>query len=363
MNKQIIFLVSDITATGGIERVISYIANDLDTKNFHVTILSLHKTSENLFYPLADNVRIEFISNKIKLNKKPGSLAKLLSHLALTAKLNFFLLKNKNNILVVNSFPMSVISFFSLLFIKKAFVVEHVHYNYYSSHLRKIRSFIYRFYNAVITLTDRDANQFKLYNSKVICIPNPLCFDFKKKKQIEICAKKIIAVGRLEHQKGFDLLINAFKGIDEKIRSGWVLDIYGEGTLREQLQHQINTNGLSQSIKLKGNVGNLESIYSEYDYFVFSSRFEGFGMVLLEAMSCGLPCVSFDCPTGPKEILGDGEYGILCKNNDINSLSCEMSNLMSDPKLRSYFSNKSLLRSANYHISVISKGWVDLFER
>ncbi|HBB6383708.1 TPA: glycosyltransferase, partial [Escherichia coli] len=111
------------------------------------------------------------------------------------------------------------------------------------------------------------------------------------------------------------------------------------------------------NIKLMGCVDNIQLYYPKYSVFVFSSRFEGFGMVLLEAMECGLPCISFDCPTGPSEILGNGQYGILVENGNVTKFSAELADLMSDKEKKIKLSNISKTRAKEFHIDKIFSEW------
>lgn len=129
-----------------------------------------------------------------------------------------------------------------------------------------------------------------------------------------------VAAGRLQRSKGFDLLVSAWARVLEK-HPEWQLRIFGEGELRTDLQDQIDDLGMHRSARLMGFSTALQDEMAKCSLFVLSSRREGYGMVLVEAMSCGLPVVSFDCPTGPREIIGDGVGGVLVPNNDVEALA------------------------------------------
>jgi len=362
MALYVCFVVSDISATGGIERVISQLASKLSEHDFEVKIISLHKTAKELPYPINNKVVVEFIDDKCKPVSKPGSLSRMFNHIKSAFKANIKILKNKNATLVVNTFPMAFVLMPSLFFVKRKYVVEHVHYHYYSNALSKVRRFIYSNFSKVIVLTDRDKLAYSEMGLDAVTIPNPLSFVPAEISDSNITKKKIIAVGRLEFQKGFDVLINAFNMIPDDVKSNWELHIYGEGSEKKELSKLIDTYNLKNSVYLKGNANNLEDIYKSYDFFVMSSRFEGFGMVLLEAMSCGLPCISFDCPTGPREILDSGEFGLLVNNQDEDKLKSEMINLMSNVSLRKKLAVKSIERSRLYLVDNIIEKWKSLLK-
>lgn len=122
--------------------------------------------------------------------------------------------------------------------------------------------------------------------------------------KVDIKNKKIIAMGRLNNQKGFDLLIEAWSKLESDFKD-WEVNIFGDGALKEQLQKQIDNKNLKK-IFLRGYSKDVAKDMADASIFVLTSRYEGFGLVLLEAQALGLPCVSFDCKEGPSEIIDDG---------------------------------------------------------
>ena len=167
-----------------------------------------------------------------------------------------------------------------------------------------------------IILTEEDREQWN--NPKIKVIPNSLSFYPSEVSKCE--NKKIISVGRLEYQKGYDILIEVWKGVFEKHKD-WILEIYGEGSLRKELEEKIEKLGLENSLLLKGTVSNIQEKYLESSIYVMTSRYEGLPMVLIEAMACGLPLVSFDCPCGPKDVITDKEDGYICKLGNIEEMA------------------------------------------
>lgn len=360
MNK-IIFIVADITAHGGVERVITFLSSSLSQRGYNVEILSLHRGSHHIIYPTS-GVTVRFIDDHLYSGGKPRSMAVLWSHLKSSFKLNKQLMSQKEAFIIANSFPVAALMYPALFFSKNKYtVIEHVYHGYYPSFVQRIRKWIYKKFFRVICLTDSDTELFKKDGLKAITIPNALSFEAKQSTVRNVEKKQMIAVGRLEYQKGFDLLIEAFSQLDDQLKSTWTLDIYGIGSQKEALQNQITEAELTQQITLKGISETLDSQYAEYDVFVMSSRFEGFGMVILEAMSCGLPVIAFDCPTGPKDLLGDGEYGLLVNNINADALAVSLAQLMNDTQLRQTLSQKSLRRSQDYQMQNIIKYWDDLF--
>jgi glycosyltransferase involved in cell wall biosynthesis len=165
-------------------------------------------------------------------------------------------------------------------------------------------------------------NKFQCFEDKVVTIYNPV-LEYKhlihKSSTTNFVnnSPKIIALGRLTRQKGFDILIQAMK----KVPQPWHLEIWGDGEEYENLQHLINVLDLNKSITLKGSTSQPFNILRQADLFVLSSRFEGFGLVLVEALSCGKKIIATNCPHGPQEILENGRWGTLVDNENIEALS------------------------------------------
>lgn len=157
--------------------------------------------------------------------------------------------------------------------------------------------------------------------------------------------KLIVAAGRLVEQKGFDLLIDAFAR-SELWRQGWQLTIAGEGELREMLEQRIQDNGLTDAISMPGFVSDLEGLLRRADIFVLSSRYEGFPNALIEAMQLGIAAISFDCPSGPSDIIRSGENGVLVPREDVVGLTDALVKLAANAALR-----RSLGQSASHTVT------------
>jgi glycosyltransferase involved in cell wall biosynthesis len=208
-----------------------------------------------------------------------------------------------------------------------------------------------------VVLTHEDATYWKGMTNLTV-IPNPITINQGQHTNGQ--SKQVIAVGRYTNQKGFDLLISAWKTVNKK-HPDWILNIYGGGN-KDAYQKQIDEVGLTNVIKCNGPVSNIAEKYQESSIFVLSSRFEGLPLVLMEAMSVGLPPVAFTCPCGPRDIIHDGEDGILCENGNIEELAEGICQLIENEQLRQEMGQKAAQNIQRYTIDNIMKQWDELFQ-
>ncbi len=171
--------------------------------------------------------------------------------------------------------------------------------------------------------------------------------------------KIIVAMGRLTEQKGFDILLAAFAQIAPQYPD-WQLIILGEGQQRQQLEAQRDKLGLQKRVLMPGLVSNPFPILKRSHLFVLSSRYEGFGNVIIEAMACNLPVISTDCPSGPREIITNGENGILVSNQQPDQLAQAMAKLMSEPQRRMQLAAKASQSLSRFELDTIIDQWKDL---
>jgi len=233
-----------------------------------------------------------------------------------------------------------------------------------------LRRFTYRYLDVVAALTDKSALWLKENTSarQVVVIPNAALWPMPVNQPILDPSKWIdrerciIGVGRLVPQKGFDILIEIFKDLRCEFPD-WSLLILGEGGDREKLESLIADNDLTACVKLPGRAGNIGDWYKAASLYVLSSRFEGFSNTLAEAMASGLPAISFDCDTGPSDIITDGVNGFLIPPGNILAMREAMRRLMRDEQLRNEMGQKAIRVRAKFSLEAIMQKWsMVLFE-
>lgn len=219
---------------------------------------------------------------------------------------------------------------------------------------------IVRRFDKFVVLTEEDKENWgNLPN--IIAIPNASLAMYDKFS--DLTSKRVIAVGRLDYQKGFDRLVKAWDLISKTGRfSDWRLDIFGQGEWHDMLQSMIEERGLESSLKLNKPTNDIGKEYSESSLIVMTSNYEGFGMVLVEAMSCGVPAVAFDCQCGPRDIVCHGERGLVVKNGDIEGLAEAMMTLMEDEELRKRMGENAKKVVETYSEERVMRMWEDLYE-
>ena len=247
----------------------------------------------------------------------------------------------------------------------------HSEKNYRTKHARslyqKLRSCFSDFYefnyvdkhfDRIVVLTDEDKQTNWLGWDNVSVVPNPVAF--KCDSPSSLTEKVIVSMGRLHHVKNFASLIRSFALVSRR-HPDWVLRIYGDGELKDALQTQINESGLQNRVTLMGFSNDIKDAVSHSSIFAFSSLVEGFALVIVEAMECGVPVVSYQCPCGPKDIVTDGKDGFLVPVNDEQQMADRICQLIEDEDLRRRMSTAARERAKYYQADSIAQQWMHLF--
>lgn len=240
-------------------------------------------------------------------------------------------------------------------------------------HLMERRGFIYKYIarywmkkveksvgklDALVVLTQHDAKSWEGI-AKTVVIPNSIPFYPLTKSMCE--NKCAIFVGRFNEQKGLEYLIGSWEKVHNRCPN-WILHIYGEGEQKDMLKHLIDESGLSDVVTIHNPTSQIMDRYLECSIFILTSRFEGLPMVLIEAMACGLPIVSFDCPWGPAEIIKNGEDGFLVAYLNTDEEADRICQLIENPALRKEMGANARINVMRYERNTVMKQWMNLFK-
>jgi len=239
--------------------------------------------------------------------------------------------------------------------------LEQMNLSKHGKKLRKSMRAHYPHLDALVVLTEQDREAYReLLNGGVPLHRIPNTVRPLPGAKADLAAKTVYAAGRFRYQKGFDLLIPAWAET-ARANPGWRLRLRGRGHLRERLEGLIAEHGLEDSVTLEGPAEDIGSDMAEASVFVLSSRFEGFPLILLEAMSKGMGIVSFDCPTGPADIVEDHRNGLLVPHEDVEGLSRAIRELVEDEELRRRTAAAAIETAQDYTIEAIGPLWEELF--
>lgn len=213
-------------------------------------------------------------------------------------------------------------------------------------------------FDCLVALTPQDADDWNPV-VKSIVIPNIItCYPQEIKRKD--CNKRVISVGRLSPMKGFDIMIDIWVEVVKQYPD-WKLFIFGDGGERPKLEEQIRHDGLDKNVFIQSAVSDIYAEYLDSDLFLMTSHFEGFGLVLIEAMSCGLPCIAFDCPNGPSAIIDDGKNGFLVPMYDKQLYLDRVISLIKDCGLRKTIGETARNTASKYRPEHLMNQWEKCF--
>jgi len=357
-----ITLVIPSMNNGGAQRVMSNIANYWAMHGNDVSLVTLDSI-KNDFYSLDKCI------NRVGLNLYGDSVTKYQSiknNLVRLARLREEIKKSRPDVIISFLDRMNVMTLVASIGMSIPVIVsEHTdpRQSPPGGIWSPLRVWVYKWASAVVVLTNelRDVLSEFVPQSRVHVIPNaalPVKKNTIATSLPDISSPYIIAMGRLVSLKGFDVLLTAFSKIND---NNWSLVILGDGPEYENLDLLAKKLGIENSVHLPGNIQNPSDLLFGAEMFVLSSRYEGFPMALIEAMSCGLPVISFDCPTGPNEIIRNGVDGILVAPGDVESLADAMKRLMKDESGRVKLASRAPEVLERFSVDKIMSLWKMLF--
>ena len=375
--KIIYNISSTATSGGGMERVIVNKANYLaDILNYEVVLITTDQKGGKSFYPFSESIRhIDLNINYVDIAKTPGFFHMYLLYRKALIKhqkaLTAILMQEKADIVVslsrdekeflykINDGSKKVLESHRCLKPRAPIEIRRT-----KSILQKAK-IVYRlfhetrlpkFYDKFVVLTEEDKTFWSEKNN-VVVIPNPLPFETSESP--DLTAKTVLCVGRISTDKGIDRLLNIWAKVSSEFPD-WKLRLIGD-VIDKELLKQINDLRIDESVEIKKATRNILEEYLDSSVYVMTSRFEGLPMVLLEAISVGLPIVSYTFKCGPRDVINDGVDGFLVEEDDKKTFVEKLKLLMSDEKLRTEMSKQAKINSKRFSEEVVMNKWNNLF--
>ena len=374
--KKIVYVVGGLLVPNGMSAVLSSKINYLaEHTEYELYMILTEKAGQEWYYQI--NPKVKWVNFDINFDE--------LDTMPLYKKLFFYQLKQRKYKRLFTDYLMDIRPDITVSTVRREinFIndikdgsrkIGEIHFNrtnYREFNKRWLPGFVNRFItcqwvNNLITqlkrldrfvvLSEEDYHNWPEITNKIV-IPNSLSYypDF-----LSTCFnEKVIAVGRYTWQKGFDLLLRTWKLVHDKHPS-WILNIYGSGE-RDEYIRQVHVLGLSAVVNCHSAVNNIYEKYRESSVFVLSSRYEGFGLVIVEAMAAGLPIVSFDCPCGPSDIIRSGEDGLLVENGDIDKMADAICWMIEHPEERCQYGKRARRNAMRFSQEEVMQQWIQLF--
>ena len=373
---KIVYCLPEISLPGGIGRITSIKANYLSSIGHDVYIVTTDDNNNPPYYKLNDSIRLIQFDINFSRTRKSQIIKRIRYRLQNLTKykklLSTFLCTIKADI-VISTFNSEANFLYKINDGSKKILECHFNHDIYKciekyrspSFINKIigryKTFenekLVRLYDAFVVLTDEDAALWrKLPNMHIISNMNENNDTIKSK----LCNKRVIAVGRLDGQKKFERLINIWKEVCKNI-DDWHLDIFGQGPDENMLINLIKSYNLSDSITIHKPSTTIFNEYSKSSILAMTSVYEGWGLVLTEAMSCGVPCISYACKCGPKDIIKNGINGFCIEQDNKKDFVEKLLLLMHDKTLRVEMGRNASECSKQYNIEIVMKKWILLF--
>jgi len=374
---RIVYCTPALYSAGGVERVVSLKANYFaESFGYEVTIIVTEGQGRECFFPLSTKVnvinlnlgfeelwKVSFIKKIFLYLKKQYRYKKLLKEELLRLRPDITISVLRREINFINSIHDGSRKMGEL------HVNRSNYRNFAVRNSNRIKALFARLWmnnlighlkqlDKMVVLTE-SAKQDWPELSNVVLIPDPLPFSVQQVSSLS--AKRIISIGRYAYEKGNDLLLRAWSIVQNSCED-WVLDVYGMGE-REPYRQLMSELGIDESrCHLYGSLADVKEQYLSSSVFALPSRFEGFGLVIIEAMSCGLPVVSFNCENGPRNIITDEQDGCLVTPYDVEEYANKLLKLIHDKDYRQQMGINAYQASRRYAIENIATQWKDLFD-
>jgi glycosyltransferase involved in cell wall biosynthesis len=360
---KLLYITPIVNDEGGLPRVLSIKTNYLvDNLDYEISILTQNNGYLNPFFEF--NKKIEFFDMKLNANK-------FIKFFLYKKALNQHIKNINPDLIIVCDFGIKgfLIPFIVNTKIPILFEAHGSLYNESSSYKLNLfskyshkfkyayRAFCTKKFDYFVALSNESLKEWNVKNGKVI--PNPNWF--KTTETALLQSKKALMIARHSHEKGLDRIVPIWKKVVEN-HADWKLEIYGKSSENQEIEILIKSFDLENNISLFEPIKNVQEKYLDASMYLMSSRTEAFPMVLIEALSSGLPCIAYDCPVGPRAIIENNKNGFLIEDENENEFVNAICNLINNQNLRLQMGKNAKISSEKYNLDVIMQNWDKLFK-
>lgn len=378
---KLLFILKAFASIAGVERVMSDKMNYLAERGHTVMLITYEQGHHPLIYKLHKSIHHQDLDCRFFTLLSLSPLRRMYESKNMSKRfkkrLNEIINEFQPDTIIAPTYPINVIRELTETKGQARLIIEsHTTYLQAMKEFSKKRSFlghlIAKFYDIYIlhllkqcdcmgVLTEGDASFWRKHIQHVSVIPNPLTHYPEIIDDVPKVSGRVISIGRLTVIKRFDRLINAFALICNN-NPNWHIDIFGDGSDEDMLNSQISKLGLDNRVIIHPPTNDIFTEMKKSQFLVMTSESEGFPLVLIEALACGIPCLSFDCPYGPGEIIENNKTGLLAQNGDVSDLANKMDYLMKNPDILEGMSKNARKEALRFRKEEILNKWEKLYE-
>lgn len=353
---KILYISTRIDGSGGLQRSISVRLNYLAENGYEIHLLTTNSENRPIYFPLDKRIKhidIQYVSRFFRYRKLIKSVYKNVNPEIVVVSDN-----GLKGFLVPYFIPKRTKIIYELHATRNLIIKESNRFFRLFGMTKILMNHSSEKFDAFVFLSEKEAKLWKVKNQVVI--PNPVSFTASEKSSLE--NKKIIFAGRQNLVKGIDLLLEIWSKINKK-HPDWVLEIYGEKSTEFDTPKMVNQKGLNSSVFVSEPVSDILTRYKESSILFLTSRFESFGLVLVEAMFCGLPCISFDAPNGPSSIIENNQNGFLIPCFDLDLFVEKAFELIENENFRKSMGENALKSVEKFELQNVMNQWMGLYQK